>query len=138
MHVHVHGVLSIKISAPPEEEFSRVKMPHEADQLMTDSECACTACISNGHQNTHALHASQMGKNSLQSQRSVSGLQDYLPQQGMLEGVTSFAHKAATCSKAPVTPSFFEVQGTWIATLSLTCTQQPAPLGYCTRLASQS
>ena len=44
-----------------------------------------------------------------------------VPQHGMPEGVTSFAHRAATCSKAPVTPSFLDVQGTWMATLSFTC-----------------
>ena len=80
---------------------------------MPESECAYSACTS-------------YEQEYLQSERFLFGSQGYSPQQGMPEGVTSFAHKAATCSKAPVTPSFFEVQGTWIATLSLTCTQQPA------------
>lgn len=38
----------------------------------------------------------------------------------MPEGVTSFAQRPATSSKASVMPSFLEEQGTWMATLSLT------------------
>ena len=42
------------------------------------------------------------------------------PQQGMPEGVTSCAHRAASSSNAPLTPIFFDEQGMWMATLSRT------------------
>lgn len=43
-----------------------------------------------------------------------------LPQHGMLDGVTSLAHKPASSSKAEVMPIFLDEQGTWMATLSFT------------------